>query len=475
MILTLRRLLLLPCLLLSLSAAAADFPRHGLPGADIADALDDAKEHPLQYAVGLPLDLGVADGGWDSPAAGIARWRLGIDSQGAESLALSLEDLKLPAGAELRWIGEDSGDAQGPLAAEADGSLLLPVVRGGHALLELRLPAARKGGFGLHIVEAQHGYRGFPTAGTAKGNFGTSGACNVDVACSAANDWLPQVRSVVLITLNNRALCTGTLVNNVRLDETPYILTANHCDLDQVAASGIRAYFNVNRGGCGSGSNGRVDQFITAKELVARNPTSDFALLQLRGPADGAPPVTNYNVYFAGWDVSGTTPSSGAAIHHPSGDDKKISRYSGGVSKKNNTAVGDFTVDAWEVFWNSGTTEGGSSGAALWNQSGRVIGTLSGGSANCSGSQPNDKPDYFGRLELAWLGEDKAIGNNLKIYLDPDNSGTTVLNGLNRGVDPPPATEPPSSGGDGGGGGGALPASLLALLLTLGALRRARR
>lgn len=478
---TLRRYALLLCLLPGF-AAAVEVPRHALPTVQVQKATDSAKEDPLRYAAALATNLNTPDGAWDQPAPGIARWRMGIDSEGAISLALRLEDLHLPAGAELRWIGDDSGDVQGPFSADISGRLWLPLVRGARATLEVRLPATLKEQFGLRVAEAQHGFLGLGEANTAKGQFGTSGSCNVDVSCSAANNWLSQVRSVVLLTVGNSAVCTGTLVNNQRQDSTPFVLTANHCDFDDVTISSVRAYFNVNRGSCGTGANGRVDQNIRAAEVVALNESSDFALLRLL-PSDNGRVATDFNVFFAGWNVStSAVPSSGVAIHHPRGDDKKISQYNG-ATKQNNVQIGtgsnSFRVDAWEVVWNSGTTQQGSSGAALFDQDGRVIGVLSGGTAACnaSGTGPNNSPDYFGRLELAWTGTDKAIGSTLKAALDPDDTGITALSGLNRGsnpppvIDPPPVTNPPASSG---GGGGALPALLLAALTALGLLRRRR-
>ena len=471
-----------PALLLSLLlpglAAAADYPLHVLPAIQVQAAIEESKDEPLRYAVAQPTNLNTPDGAWDSPAEGIARWRLGIESQGAESLALRLEDLRLPAGSALRWIGEDSNDVQGPFVAADSGTLWLPVVRGARAMLEVRLPAALQDQFGLRIAEAQHGYKAFRQTTTAKGHFGRSSSCNIDVSCATANDWLTQVRSVVLLTINNSAVCTGTLVNsigNTSSSQTPYVLTANHCGFDKYTPSSIRAYFNVNRGGCGGGGDGSIEQNIAAAEVMARSTTSDFALLRLSGS------VADFNVYFAGWDASGMVPASGAAIHHPAGDDKKISIYDSGATKVNNVEIGSgskkFTVDAWKVSWTQGATQAGSSGSALWNQAGRIIGTLSGGSAACNGAASNELPDYFGRLELAWTGEDKALGTTLQPYLAPGNTSIRSFDGLDLGTNPPPSTVDPSRDDedDGSRGGGALPALALAGLIGLGLLRRRAR
>ncbi|HEY0914586.1 MAG TPA: hypothetical protein VGE22_06945, partial [Solimonas sp.] len=119
-----------------------------------------------------------------------------------------------------------------------------------------------------------------------------------------------------------------------------------------------------------------------------------------------------------------------------------------------------------------------SSGAALWNQEGRLVGTLSGGTAACVGTEPdtvpNEQPDYFGRLEMAWLGEDKAVGSSLQPFLAPDNTGIRSFRGLDRGTNGPPSTVDPPVASD-GKGGGALPALTLAGLIGLGLLRRRAR
>ena len=57
--------------------------------------------------------------------------------------------------------------------------------------------------------------------------------------------------------------------------------------------------------------------------------------------------------------------------------------------------------------WDEGVTEPGSSGSPLFDQNGRIIGQLYGGSAACQGTSANGY-DYYGRLGVSWgLG----IGN----------------------------------------------------------------
>jgi len=456
--------------------SVAEYP---LPPTTVAAGIETGKSDPLRFAATVPVDLDIDDGSWDEPVPDIARWRLRLRSEEALSLSLRLESLRLPPGAELRYSGAAIEDVQGPFGSESNGILWLPLVRGDRAVLEVTMPAALQEQFALRIVEAFHGYRAFlPGDGVgAKGQFGNSGNCNVNAACEESR-WGTQARSVVLLTLNNSALCSGTLVNNQRQDGRPLVLTANHCGIRGSNVTNVRAYFNVQKTTCSATANGPINQNIAVRRFLARDENSDFTLIELAN----APPAT-FNAFYAGWDArSGITPQSGASIHHPAGDDKKISLFSGAARSVENQPIGSagdsFRVDAWEVRWSSGTTQQGSSGAALWNQEGRAVGVLSGGGASCT--TPNE-PDYFGRLDRAWTaGSD--CGQQLKAQLDPDNTGLLTLAGRNSGAEA--GTQPVGvacssvDDGDGGGsvgvsGGGGLPL-ISAMLLGLALLLRCR-
>jgi hypothetical protein len=90
----------------------------------------------------------------------------------------------------------------------------------------------------------------------------------------------------------------------------------------------------------------------------------------------------------------------------------------------------------WRVLrWDSGTTEGGSSGSGLWNPEGRLVGQLSGGFAFC-GSDPAvcsgsgvGSCDWYGRLAFAWDASDNSA-NRLSDWLDPLATGDTFIDGI---------------------------------------------
>lgn len=416
-------------------AGLAAVPQVNLPASVVQKSLAIAAQHkglPLQFAVPVALQLGLGDGLWDAPDAATARWRLKLHSPGAYSLHVHFGQLRLPPGAELRFYDALGQLVQGPLtrAGEtADGQLATALVLGDTAALELRVPLSRREQVRLGIVKVFHGYTDIRHPGKA-GSVAKAGACENDVACSQGNAWREQIRSAVLLQIG-QFLCSGQLINNTRLDETPFLLTANHCGITSANASTVVAYFNYQRPSCGSGS-GSLNQASSGTLFRRSDTNSDSTLVTLI-----TNPPAAYGVYYSGWDASGEDVNSGAGIHHPQGDEKSISLFESPARKIENACSAQdesgscvMTVDAWEVGWTSGVTEQGSSGSGLWNQNRRLVGVLSGGSSNCSGSNGNGGTDFYGRMDAAWNA------GGLKADLDPDNTGEVVLDGKCAGGTP---------------------------------------
>lgn len=471
--------LLLPGLALAYvpdTTSLADVPVLLLPAAEVTEAVDTAKHDPLRYAVAEALDVDVRGGAWDAPEAGIARWRLRVASTGARSLSFHFEHLHLPDGAELRIHAADGRDVQGPLAADADANLWTPLVRSDEAVIEARMPAAAQSIFAITVAQAFHGYRDLTGDAQPKGYFGDSGACEINAACADGDGWRAQIRATVLLTVGNLALCSASLVNNTAQNDRPLVLTANHCGVTGSNVGNTIAYFNVQKSGCTATADGPVNQNIRGKTWLAADAESDFTLFEL-----ASAPAAGFNAYYAGWNArSDATPQSGVVVHHPSGDDKKISTYSTRASREDDVCIGGIgigciggmQVDAWTVTWAKGATEGGSSGSGLYNQEKRLVGVLSGGNSACSGAQNNGGVDFFGRLDGAWTAG-SASNNQLKVHLDPTGSGCLTLDGKETGAGATGTCGSTSASGDGGsgGGGGAFGESLMVLLLALAALR----
>ena len=198
-------------------------------------------------------------------------------------------------------------------------------------------------------------------------------------------------------------MCTGALVNNTAQDLEPYFLTANHC------LGGNNSWifmFNYESPSC-TNQNGPTNMTVSGSTLLANSSSSDFALLRLNEN-----PPENYNVHYAGWDISGNTPNTPVGIHHPSGDIKKIS-----FDYNNASNAGNY----WDVNqWEDGTTEPGSSGSPLFDgNSQRIIGQLYGGTASCT----SITYDTYGKTSVSWnLG--------MSQYLDPFNTGQNYVDGI---------------------------------------------
>jgi hypothetical protein len=289
----------------------------------------------------------------------------------------------------------------------------------------------------LHLSEVGHAYRGVAAPDRGETGFGGSGKCQVNVNCEEGNNWGLQKRSVTRIAVKRGAAsvwCTGSLVNNVRNDGTPYVLTADHCgkyssetDLTQWVF-----YFNYESPGCPDPPLEPALASLTGATLVAHGGNaaasgSDFFLVLL-----GTPVPESYNAYFNGWSREMITSSiSGVSIHHPQGDIKKISTYTTPLEPA--VWKGGSKLAHWLVKWSQtpnghGTTEGGSSGSPLFDTEGRLIGTLTGGDSSCD-SAYLESPDWYGMFSYSWDKNGTDSVSVLKYWLDPDSTNIMSLNG----------------------------------------------
>jgi PKD repeat protein len=92
----------------------------------------------------------------------------------------------------------------------------------------------------------------------------------------------------------------------------------------------------------------------------------------------------------------------------------------------------------WETYWTEtangyGVTEGGSSGSPLFNITGQVVGTLTGGGSYCSSPELSD---FFGKISYGWQSNGTADSNQLRPWLDPAGTSATHLGGSYNSVIP---------------------------------------
>jgi lysyl endopeptidase len=250
------------------------------------------------------------------------------------------------------------------------------------------------------------------------GWFGKSGSCNLDINCVSNSLQQLVKRSVVRVIYDGTSRCTGTLVNNTQKDGKYYILTAEHCINDETTANNALFYFGYESPYC-DGPDGNSAKSISGATMLATGNTLDFTLLELLEPVP-----LYYQAYYAGWDRTANAPASGFTIHHPLGDVKKISvenhplvAGSYGSTYQDNTH--------WRVrHWETGTTEGGSSGAPFFNPLGRIAGTLTGGMATCN--LPYN--DFFQMFSHSW-NDFPQPEHQLAYWLDPEGSQPGFIDG----------------------------------------------
>lgn len=378
---------------------------------------DQYKEAPWRFGVEREVSLGLDNAGEWTFEKDRWIWRLAIHCPGATGVGLTLGHFDLPEGAMLFVWNQDRTQFLGSFteANEKDwGFLPLGLLGDDHIVVEYQEPVAVHGLGDVQISQIVHGYRSLllhpqnPDANQANmGPFGNSGACNINVNCPEGADWQTPKKSVALITNGGFAVCTGSLVNNTLENGTPYFLTANHCLGNP---NSWVYYFNHESSSC-DGNTGPTDQSISGGTLLVNSGTSDVALIEL----SSAPPAS-FDVEYAGWDASGSIPTSAVGIHHPSGDVKKICFENDAPYTSSTGGAQVWWIDAWE----SGVTEPGSSGSPLFDQNQRIIGQLYGGAAACSGSVNNGAFDYYGRMDVSW-------GVGLSGYLDPAGTGQLTL------------------------------------------------
>ncbi len=171
-------------------------------------------------------------------------------------------------------------------------------------------------------------------------------------------------------------------------------------------------YFGYESPSC-NGPDGNSSFSTSGATIVSKADDLDFVLLRL---FEDIP--FYYRPLYTGWDVTGNIPSSGYTIHHPVGDVKKISFENHQILSS--TFSSQFVSNShWLVrHWETGVTEEGSSGSAFFNSTGRVVGTLTGGSATCE----NPVNDYYQKISYAW-DYYPSQDEQLKFWLDPRNSG----------------------------------------------------
>ncbi|MBN4081448.1 T9SS type A sorting domain-containing protein [Caldithrix abyssi] len=390
---------------------------------------------PFRFGYPFEVDLGLNNAGtWTELPNGDRIWRLRIIAPGARSINLLYDDFWLPKGARFFIYNADRSIVNGAFTVannKEHGKFSTAPVKGPISILEYYEPAYVQGAGRLHISRVVHAYKEFALPPGEEEPPPPSSSCNNNVNCPGYELWENEKQAVVMIlTAGGTRICSGVMINNVKQDLEPYLLTANHC-LGSEATWIIM--FNYESPDC-SDSEGPTNQTTSGTMLKASNSASDFALLHLY-----IPPPRRYNVRYAGWSNIDTAPQSSVSIHHPNGKIKKLADdWDSAISASFGTTIAN---SHWKVDFNVGTVEHGSSGAPLFDQNRRIAGQLHGTTNPLfTGNNYCEITDAeYGKFSLSW-NSGSSSSTRLKEWLDPNDTGATILNGMND-PRPYPATD----------------------------------
>lgn len=411
-----------------------------LPHVDVSSLMAEDAENvkngePLRigavHKVGLNFDN---CGRTDILPDGAKLWRVALHSENAYSMAVSFTQFNIPEGASFYIYNNDRSEIAGTYSnsdIQPNGILQTDYIAGDEIVLEYYEPADVRFHGSMEISRVGHIYRDiFSATDGSKGNVDDAQDCHFHAVCPQGREWHDQINSVVHITItavDGTYSCSGALINNVRMDKTPYILSANHClkGLD----CGFSFLFFYQRLRCdGSGipplkkmAGGEIKAYVSENTNAGINTSSDFLLLKLT--RDLASKPWSDSLYFAGWDATGAS-SVGLAVHHPAGAYKRF-------SFPKTVTTYSFNTRYWNVSWytnpSKGCTEQGSSGSPLFNQNKLIIGDLSNGSSACD----YNGTDNYGKLSYSWTNNNNSDNSKkLKPWLDPDNTGRLTLPGM---------------------------------------------
>lgn len=344
-------------------------------------------------------------------------WRVKVEMPQSLGLGLYFDTYKLPEGVEMFIYNENKKHIKGTYSHFEnleDKKFATDPVQGSIAYLELNIaPEVNIEDIELHINEVASYFRGglkelYYYADESSDDYGilaeddeiffkSSSACMINANCAQSEGFENQKKSTVHTLMRSGMFvgtCSGSMINNAANDPDVqcirYILTASHCEgtnstgSSAVFSSQYIFRFNYESPTCSNPSSAPVANSITGGQFISRSSYTsameenaglikgDFLLMRILTPMN-----PTWGVVMSGYKaslptISVTAPKKFMGFHHPAGDIKKLSVY----RELENFSLGAAGTH-WQVLAEEGYSAGGSSGSALYDENGRIIGIAS--------------------------------------------------------------------------------------------------
>jgi len=440
-------------LLLTLCGPALAAKSIDLVKTDLKPLIRAGATSKLQFAVAVPHAISSVSAGKWSMNESSATWRYSVRIPTAVSMSFHATRIRLPASAVLRvassvttityrgsdlrgtelWSRIQPGDT-------LDFTLTVPIIDRPEVLLEIKSFQAGYRSLGVGVKDHPF-YRRLMVQAAA-----SNSGCVQNYECSVTPSNTAAAQATVGLTVGNMYQCTGVLINDVPGDNTPYVLTARHCESGTLgggnpgAASTITIYWNATTP-CGQTLGSLYDPSVatqTGATTIVEQQDAWLVQLDFSPVASGA--------YFVGFDATGGSVQGGYTVHHALGFDKQLTEWFGQAAsvEQNDVLTSDYLSQFWEVVNALGNIGPGASGSGLIDQNNHLVGSLTlgrttgdaSGYESCPVNPPTAPNGSNGAADFTSLA---AVWNSvadtttstgsatLKTVLDPANSGATVV------------------------------------------------
>ena len=448
---------LLTAAVLAQSHPAAAQPSVDLVKTDLRALIREGASHPNQFAVDVPHAVSPTTAGSWSSAGPMAEWSYAVRIPTAVSISFHAAPVRLPADAVLTVRSATTTFTYHATDVHR-GGLWSRIHRGDTLEFSLEVPSAERSKVTFQIVSLQAGYRGIGP-GVRDNTYyreikqspqqAGNETCVQNYECSVTASNSPLGQATVALVIGNEIYCTGTLINDVPGDNTPYVLTARHCEADVLgggapgAAADVTVYWDATTP-CGQTLGSILDPGIKTQAGATTIVEQQDAWLIL---LDTTPVVSDAE--FAGFDASGGTIQGGYTIQHALAYDKQFTAWFGQALGLTNVNIDSapYQSNFWQVVNQTGNIAPGASGSGLIDQNNHLVGSLtfgltpsdSSGYGSCPAnppSAPNGANGVADFTSLAGVWNSTADttsstgSTTLQSVLDPANTGQLVVSSI---------------------------------------------